>query len=634
MDDLKVPEGVRLVIARRLDRVSDETQRVLRFAAVVGRSFSLELLEAIGDVTGDRLLDALEAAEQAYLIVSTSSQEARWEFSHALIRQTLSESLSVPRRQRLHLRVADAIEQAASPEPQVSDIAHHLHQAGRAADPEKTVRYLTLAGDQALEAGAFDEALRHFSGALTRLSEDEQRQVADLRYKKGRALRSLGRWAESDAELKGALPIYEVLGDGPAITTVCWELAYLMVWTARGREAASVAARGLEALGPEASADRCRLLAIGGWGLGNGAERSDEVVAGDEMLSQSLAMADALEDPRAHRDAIFSSVYKHFLCMRCSEQADSALRAAELMRSAGDLWKMTDALVLFQMASVFCGRLDGVARFEEETDALFRRLGHLGGEYFGRWSQGQRDWLVSGDLAQFESSAKRITEVATSAGSAWGSINEAWLAQTSLWRGDWEKARNHAQEVTRREPSSLVVGHHWSYLFLCECFLGHKETALDSLEDRRGGLPSTGRANTVGAWMMLIRVIEGLSVLGERDAAAELYPLTLEAIQTGTVTGWDAHHLLETVAGIAAAAGGQWEQAETHYQTALKQAHEIPFRSEQPEARRWYAEMLVERNASGDRDRARTMLTEAVEMYQQIGMPRHVEMSKDALKGL
>ena len=72
----------------------------------------------------------------------------------------------------------------------------------------------------------------------------------------------------------------------------------------------------------------------------------------------------------------------------------------------------------------------------------------------------------------------------------------------------------------------------------------------------------------------------------------------------------------------AAASGGQWEQAETHYQTALKQAHEIPFRSEQPEVRRWYAEMLLDRNAPGDRDKARTLLGEATGMYQTIGMPK------------
>ena len=46
----------------------------------------------------------------------------------------------------------------------------------------------------------------------------------------------------------------------------------------------------------------------------------------------------------------------------------------------------------------------------------------------------------------------------------------------------------------------------------------------------------------------------------------------------------DVSHLLETVAGIAAAAGQQWDAAEAHYQTALRLADEMPFISEQAEA--------------------------------------------------
>ena len=130
---------------------------------------------------------------------------------------------------------------------------------------------------------------------------------------------------------------------------------------------------------------------------------------------------------------------------------------------------------------------------------------------------------------------------------------------------------------------------------------------------------------------MLFGAIEGLALLGEREAAAGYHPLVLEALENGTVVSWHGHRLLQTIAGIAAAAGRQWEQAETHYKTALSQAHEIPFRSEQPEVRRWYARMLIDRNASGDRDKAWTMLGEAVEMYERIGMPKHTEMAQEML---
>ncbi len=71
-----------------------------------------------------------------------------------------------------------------------------------------------------------------------------------------------------------------------------------------------------------------------------------------------------------------------------------------------------------------------------------------------------------------------------------------------------------------------------------------------------------------------------------------------------------------------------WEE---HYRTALRQAHELPHKLEQPEVRRWYARMLIDRDEAGDRDKAFRLLTEAVAMYRQIGMPKHVEMAEEML---
>jgi hypothetical protein len=76
------------------------------------------------------------------------------------------------------------------------------------------------------------------------------------------------------------------------------------------------------------------------------------------------------------------------------------------------------------------------------------------------------------------------------------------------------------------------------------------------------------------------------------------------------------------------------EKAEEHCEIALRQAHELAVVIEQPEARRWYARMLIDRNASGDRDKARQLLTEAIAMYRQIGMPKDVEMAEELMRGL
>jgi hypothetical protein len=82
------------------------------------------------------------------------------------------------------------------------------------------------------------------------------------------------------------------------------------------------------------------------------------------------------------------------------------------------------------------------------------------------------------------------------------------------------------------------------------------------------------------------------------------------------------------VVGIAAACGQRWDVAQEHYEATLRQAHELPHKIAQPEVRRWYARMLLDRNGAGDRDKARTLLGEAVEMYRTIGMPKHFEMAE------
>jgi hypothetical protein len=115
---------------------------------------------------------------------------------------------------------------------------------------------------------------------------------------------------------------------------------------------------------------------------------------------------------------------------------------------------------------------------------------------------------------------------------------------------------------------------------------------------------------------------------------ADLYPLACEAIATDNIISPTCAGLVQTTAGIAAAAGQRWDLAEKHFETALKQAHELPHVIEQPEVRRWYARMLIERNGPDDGDKACALLSEAVDMYRTIGMPKHLEMTENLLEAL
>jgi class 3 adenylate cyclase/tetratricopeptide (TPR) repeat protein len=627
--ELEVPRGVRLVIGRRLERVSEDCRRVLTTAAVIGRGFSFELLETLGEVEADVLLDAIDEAERAHLIaLASGGPEARFTFAHELIRQTLLSGLSLPRRQRLHLRVAEAIERvyARALEKHAGDLAYHLYQAGTAADPRKTVHYLALAGERALGAAAFEDALRLYESAVSLQPADDRQGRADLLSKRGMARRSLGRWEEALADWRQALAAYEELGEAEAEGRLSSDMTIQLLWGARYVEALEIARRGLVALGERVSADRCHLLARAGLTL----SMAGYYTAGKGMIAQAVAMAEQLGDQRLLGRVLSSKAVHHWAYLQLPEMADSGLRAAELLRSAGDLWTLADALWAGQFGLLFLGRFDEVAKISQEVEALASRLGHLGALVQAGRARGLREFMLTGDIDKYEEFARSDLELCRSAGNPWICNSYTLLGVAHFCRGRWQEALEHFQEAVRLETGGFWAGE-WAFLFLGKVYAGDRDGALATLEQRRDNLPRSGQTNTNGAWTMLFRVVEGLAVLAERNEAAKLYPLVLEAIDTGAVIPWSGDRLLQTVAGMAAAAGGQWGKAEEHYQTALRQAHELPVVIQQPEVRRWYARMLIDRNAPGDREKARELLTEAIAMYRRIGMPKHVEMAEALL---
>src|SRR5258708_6568584 len=112
IDEIDVPESVRLIIGRRLERLDENEKRALAAAAVIGRSFSFKLLSAICEIEVDELFTIVEKAQQMGIIVAGSeAPEKPFTFSHELVRQTLLAGISAPRRQLLHAGVADAITQ-------------------------------------------------------------------------------------------------------------------------------------------------------------------------------------------------------------------------------------------------------------------------------------------------------------------------------------------------------------------------------------------------------------------------------------------------------------------------------------------------------------------------------------------
>jgi tetratricopeptide (TPR) repeat protein len=441
------------------------------------------------------------------------------------------------------------------------------------------------------------------------------------------ALRSVGRWDDALTVWREALDAYEELGDAEAVGRLSSDVTIQLLWVARFVEALEISRRGLIALRERVTADRCRLLGSGGATL----SLAGSYAAADGMIAQALAMAEQLGDQRLLGEALLRKATHHWAYMQFREAVDSGLGAAKLLRAAGDLWWLADGLWVPQWALLSLGRFDEFAQIGEELKPLATRLGNLGALLVARRLHGFREFMPTADIDRWEKFARGELELGRSIGFAWISNSHSFLGLAHFWRGRWQEALKSHQEAVRLEPAGFFAGADWAHLFMCKAYAGEKDAALVMLEQRRRNLPVRGRANTLGAWTMLLTVAEGLAVLGEGEEAAKLYPLVLEAIDTGVLMQLGVLRLFQTVAGIAAAAGGQWDKAEEHYQTALRQAHELPHKIEQPEVRRWYARMLIDRAQPGDRDKARQLLTEAVAMYRQIGMPKHIEMAEALL---
>jgi len=210
--DLGLSEGIKEVIGQRLSRLSDACNRLLSIASVIGREFDATLLEAIADLPGSEPLDAIEEATRAQLVSESQEVSGRFEFMHALIRETLYSELSSPRRVRLHRRVADAIERLTQnmPNPPLAELAYHFSQAASAGAVDKVVDYATRAGDRAADGLAHEQAVRLFDLALHSLElrptgpETELRRV-DLHTRRASSFGALGQWTLEVRELEAAL---------------------------------------------------------------------------------------------------------------------------------------------------------------------------------------------------------------------------------------------------------------------------------------------------------------------------------------------------------------------------------------------------------------------------------------------
>jgi DNA-binding SARP family transcriptional activator len=181
-----IPEGVKDVIGRRLARLDPGTGRVLAYASVAGREFDLQLLESVlKDVD---VLAALEQAAAAQMI--REEEPGRYTFTHALVRETIYDELSLTRRVRTHRELADAL-----PQDRLAELAHHRLEAAAAGDINAAADAALAAAREAMRAFAYEDAAALCERALEAVGESSRRgelllALGDARLRAGESAKA------------------------------------------------------------------------------------------------------------------------------------------------------------------------------------------------------------------------------------------------------------------------------------------------------------------------------------------------------------------------------------------------------------------------------------------------------------
>jgi tetratricopeptide (TPR) repeat protein len=179
LEALRIPPTVQTILAARIDRLHSEEKMLLQALAVLGREFFLSLAKIVAghsEETLERLFDKLQLGEFVYEQPSIS--DVKYVFKHALTQEVAYSSILAERRKKLHEDVGCAIEELyqESIDDHLTELAHHYSHS---TNQEKAVKYLLLAGVQAISRGALPQAVQSLESALALIRNFPESQSKD-----------------------------------------------------------------------------------------------------------------------------------------------------------------------------------------------------------------------------------------------------------------------------------------------------------------------------------------------------------------------------------------------------------------------------------------------------------------------
>ena len=631
VDRLGIPEGVRDVVGQRLSRLTDATNRVLASAAVVGPEFEPAVVERAAGVGQDDVLAAVEEAMRARLLVEVSAD--RYRFAHALVRATLYDELSGPRRVALHRRVAEAIEalHGAALDDHLPALAHHWARASApAAAAAQAVDYATRAGDRALAQLAHDQAVAYYRQALELLHVAENctdRQPLELQIALGEAERRAGDTAHRQTLLEASRLAAE-RGDADA-------LARAALANTRGAYASAVGAvdgdrvasleAALEAVGPEATPTRARLLAALAQELTYAGDRPHRIRLADEALSIARRLGDAA--------TLADVLLQRFLTIYFPDNLDERLANTEevvaLARQLDDPVITARALLLRFRALAESGDMREADRQLEVADVLTRELGQPTLQWLVGLNRTART-ILAGDLEEGERRALAGFEVGQATGQA---DAQSWLAG-HLFLVRFEQDRLGEVEPRLKDTVAAVPGLlvFRAYLALLLCELGRPDEAAEHYEllaaRNFSGLPQDS------TWVLSAPFCAAVAAhLGDGARARALFALLVPYAGQFLFTAVGSLGALDHYLGLLATTFGDFDEAERRFVTACAAHERIGTPNWLARTRLEWARMLLTRRRAGDPERAHALVGQALGTAREYGLANIERYSHSIVPG-
>jgi adenylate cyclase len=281
----QIPDTIQGTVLARLDRLDPRQRGLLQHAAVIGRSFSTELLEAVTQDSG--VGPAMQELARAQLVVPDGP--GQWRFKHGLMQEVIYDALLHRQRRTFHRKVAEALENSAAGDPALLEsLAEHF---ARAEVLDKAREYALAAGDSASERMGFVEARRRYETALRLWGEGDEEGRLALLVKLGYAALLSGAPMEARAKLAEAEAGWRALGNvakAGAALAVLGRVFFFSGEVSRGTEVLLQAIDLLESHGPSADLVRAYVWTSIAWILVGDAAR------GAELAQRGLGMAEGL----------------------------------------------------------------------------------------------------------------------------------------------------------------------------------------------------------------------------------------------------------------------------------------------------------------------------------------------------